>query len=363
MFEIDIQLLPFLMLFGLGIALFHTLILTELFKLKLKPGWILFIIDPLIIALGFFLFPKQSGFIFIGLFASVFVLGIIAFIRHGIQGIVDSFREAKKDKKPLWKVVASGLAIVFFFLCFLFLGIYSFFIVIFLVIITSILPSNKNRFYFYQRNLSTSKIKSVAMGLAEICGKAKAITKAVSPHTSTQCVAYIYTIDEITEKTDDDGRTDKSYREIKREINAKNFLLQDESGSIEIQTDKLEWINFSPSFETETGSRRYREYILDEKTEILMIGQAFYEGSNTIFRYDETKKLFGMAPLEIVNFANKWRPLKLRAVTTLLCIALISAFIFITPMRAEGSRLIFESINLKERFSKNPLEMFNDFFK
>lgn len=363
MFEIEIQLLPFLMLFALGIALFHTLILTTLLNIKVKPSWILFIIDPLIIALGYFLFPKQSGLIFIGLFVSVFVLAIIAVIKNGIQGIINSIKEAKQEKKPLWKIALSGLGILFIFLAFNFLGIYSFFIIVFLVIIASILPSNKNRFYFYQRNLSTSKIKSVAMGLAEICGKAKAITIAVSPHTSTQCVGYIYTIDEITESRDDDGRTDKSYREIKREVNAKNFLLQDDSGNIEIQTEKLEWINFSPTFETETGSRRYREYILDEKTEILMIGQAFYEGSKTIFRYDETKKLFGMAPLEIVNFANKWRPLKLRAVTTLLCIALISAFIFMTPMKAEGSKLTFESINWKERFSKNPFEIFNDFFK
>jgi len=363
MFEIDIQMLPFLMLFGLGIALFHTLILTELYKVKLKPVWLLFIVDPLIIASGFFLFPKQAGFIFIGLFVSVFVLGIIAFIKHGIQGIIDRFREARSQKKPFWKAALSGLGILCLFLAFNFLGIYAFVIVIFFIIVASILPSNKNRFYFYQRNLSTSKIKSVAMGLAEICGKAKAITMAVSPHTSTLCVAYIYTIDEITEKTDDDGKTDKSYREIKREVNAKNFLLQDNSGSIEIQTEKLEWISFSPSFETETGSRRYREYILDEKTEILMIGQAFYEGSNTIFRYDETKKLFGMAPLEIVNFANKWRPLKLRAVTTVLCIALISAFIFITPMKAKGSQLTFDAINWKERLSQNPLDMINDLFK
>lgn len=358
MFEITIQMLPFLMLFSLGIALFHTVILSGLFELKIKPTWIMFIIDPLIIALGYYFFPQQSGFIFIGLFLSVFLLAIIAMITQGIGSIVDSFKKAKADKKPLWKIVLGGFGILFAYLGFFYFGIYSIFIIFFFIILSSILPSNKNRFFFYQRNLPTSKIKSVAIGLAEICGKAKAIEPVFSYYTSTQCVGFIYTADEITESRDDDGKTSKSYHEINRKIGFKNFLLQDDSGSIEVVPDKIEWIHFWPTTEIETGNMRYREYILDEKTEILMIGQAFYEGAKTIFRYDENKKLFGMAPLEWVNFTNKWRPLKLKAVATLLCIALFSAFIILIPVKASGSKLIFESVNWKENFAKNPFDFF-----
>ncbi len=128
--------------------------------------------------------------------------------------------------------------------------------------------------------------------------------------------------------------------------------------SIEIQAEQLEWISFSPAFEREVGSERYREYILDETTEILMIGQAFYEGSKTIFRYDDRKKLFGMAPYEMVSFANKWRPLKLKVVATILCISVISAFIFLIPVKIQGSKRIFEPIRITKNFSNNPFDFF-----
>lgn len=358
MFEITIQMLPILMLFSLGIALFHTVILTGLLELKIKPTWIMFVIDPLVLAFGYYFFPHQSGFIFIGLFLSVFLLGILAMITKGVESIFDAFKKARQEKKPLWKIILGGFGILFVYLGFFYFGIYSIFIIFFIIILGSILPSNKNRFFFYQRNLPTSKIKSVAIGLAEICGKAKAIEPVFSSYSSTKCVGYIYTVDKITESTDDDGKTSKSYHEIKRQIGFNKFLLEDDSGSIEVVPDKMEWISFWPTTEIETGNQRYREYILDEKTEILMIGQAFYEDSKTIFRYDETKKLFGMAPLQWVNFANKWRPLKLKAVATVLCIALFAAFIMIIPVKASGSKLIFESVNWKENFSKNPFDFF-----
>ncbi|MCD1116098.1 hypothetical protein [Chryseobacterium turcicum] len=359
MFEITIQMLPFLVLFSLGIALFHTLILSALLEIKLKPGWIMFLIDPLIITGGYFLFPKYSGLIFIGLFLSVFALAIIAIITKGIRGIIDSFREARAAKKPLWKIVLSGFGILLAYLGFFYFGIYSIFIIAFVIIIGSILPNNKNRFFFYQRNLPTSKIQSVAMGLAEICGKAKALKTVVSPLSYTVCVGYIYTVDEVSESRDDDGRTSKSYREIQRKQELHRFLLKDETGSIEVEPEKLNWISFYPEKETETGSRRYREYILNEKTEILIIGQAFYEDAKTIFRYDENKQVFGMAPLEWVSFANKWRPLKIKSVATILCIALFSAFVMIAPMKINGSKITIEPINWKEKFSKNPFDFFN----
>ncbi len=352
-------MLPILMVFSFGIALFHTFILSGLFEVKLKPGWILFLVDPLIIAAGYFFFPQQSGWIFIGLFLSVFVLAVTAMVTKGIQSVADSFRKARAEKKPVWKIILGGFGILSVYLGFFYFGIYSMFIIFFLIIISSILPNNKNRFFFYQRNLPTSKIRSVAMGTAEICGKARAVKNVISPLTSTRCVGYVYTVDEISESTDDDGRTSKSYREIKRREELHRFLLQDNSGSIEVEPEKLDWIGFSPSTERENGTERYREFILDENTEILMIGQAFYEDAKTIFRYDEYKKLFGMAPLELVNFANKWRPLKLRSVVTLLCIALFSVFIILAPIKISGTQLTIESVHWKENFSKNPFDIFN----
>ncbi len=58
MFEIEVQMLPFLMLFNIGIALFHTIILEAFFRLMAKLAWITYLIDPLIVATGYFLFPQ-----------------------------------------------------------------------------------------------------------------------------------------------------------------------------------------------------------------------------------------------------------------------------------------------------------------
>jgi hypothetical protein len=358
MFEISPEILPFLVLFSLGIALFHTLILSGIFNVNLKPSWLMFIIDPAILILAYLFFQKESGIIFIGLFVSVFIMAIIGFIKNGIESTIESFREQRKNKTPVWKIIGGGFLALFAYLAFFYLGIYSFFIIFFLIILSSLLPNNKNRFYFYQRTLPTSTIKSIAMGLAEISGKAKAIDGVISPDTDTPCVGYIYTVDEIRTSRDDDGRTSTSYHEISRKTEIKNFLIEDETGKIEIIPDKLQWLNFSVTNSREDLGRRYQEFIIDEKTNFLLIGQAFYEGSKSVFRFDENKNVFGIAPLDMVNFSNKWRPLKLRALTTLSFIGILSAFILFTPIKMVGNKIIIEQKNWKETFQANPFEWF-----
>ncbi|WP_292008406.1 hypothetical protein [Chryseobacterium sp.] len=362
MFEIEPTMLPFLLIFSLGIALFHTLILGDMLTNKLKPKWLMFVLDPLIILIGYFLFPKQSGIIFIGLFLSVFILGILLFISEGIKDGIGSFKEARTKNIPVWKILGSGILSILVLVLFFSLGIYSFFLIIFILILGTILPSNKNRFYFYQRTLPTSTIKGIAMGLSEISGKAKAITAVISPYTKTRCVCYIYTIDEVYTSTDSDGKKTTSYKEIQREEKLNNFLIEDPTGEIEIIPEKLEWINIKPSYQEEFASHRYTEYTLSEDTQFLLIGQAFYEGAKPVFRFDQNNKVFGIAPLDAVNFSNKWRPLKLKAITVISCIGIICAFILITPMRLEGNRLIIESLSLRKSSFFNHLNDIFNFF-
>lgn len=358
MFEIPLQTLPFILIFGLGIALFHTVILSGLFNLKLKPYWLMFVIDPLIIVLSFFLIPKWNGLIFIILFGSVFVLGILGMLLNGVNSFIKNIKEQRKDKKPWWKILAGSFFVLAMYLGFFYFGIYSFFIIFGFLILSSVLPNNTNRFYYYQRNLPTSKIKSVAVGLSEISGKAVAITKVITPKTKTSCVGYIYTVDEVRTSRDDDGRTSTSYHEIERKVEINPFLLKDETSSIEVHPENLQWIGFQPSYEYQS-SHRYREFILDEKTPVLMIGQTYYKGAKNIFRYDNEHKVFGISGVKNVDFVNKWRPLKIRTVTTLLCIALLCALVFITPMKASGSKLIIKKINWTEKFNENPFDIFN----
>lgn len=159
MFEIPVEVFPFLLLFSLGIALFHTVILSGIFTIKLKPKWIMFVIDPAILGIAFAFFRKESGMIFIGLFLSVFVLGIIGMITNGIQSSIESFREQRKKNKPVWKIVGGSFLVLLSYFAFFYFGVYFIFFIFFLIILSSILPNNKNRFYFYQRTLPTSTVK------------------------------------------------------------------------------------------------------------------------------------------------------------------------------------------------------------
>lgn len=85
-------------LFGLGIAFFQTVILITLWGVNLKPKWILFLITPMIVSLGFLVFDEDTGMIiFFSTFCSVFVLGISGMIYRSIMG--DEKPRTKKSKK------------------------------------------------------------------------------------------------------------------------------------------------------------------------------------------------------------------------------------------------------------------------
>ena len=85
----------FLALFGLGIALFQTLILIGLYGFNLKPRWIVFIITPLTIVIASSI-EEEAGFIALFVhFTSVFILAILGMV---IKSFSDN--EEENESKP-----------------------------------------------------------------------------------------------------------------------------------------------------------------------------------------------------------------------------------------------------------------------
>ena len=82
--DVDVALLLFLMVFSCGIAFFHTLIVNFLFDIKVRPGWLFFVLDPIIVGLSFLYRPGYALLGMVCLFASVFPLALVGMIRSAI---------------------------------------------------------------------------------------------------------------------------------------------------------------------------------------------------------------------------------------------------------------------------------------
>lgn len=172
--DIPTPLIIFLILFSLGIAIFHTVIVSGLFEIKIR-GWFFFVFNPLAIGLTALLYKPAVFLVFIVMVISIFVLAIIGMIYAGIK---DSFRESKKNdrfykkynikpKSKKKKILSVLIGIVLFILLAM-TGFYMVFILFGIIVLSAFFPSNKNRFLKFQGILPTSKIHTVAIGLAEV---------------------------------------------------------------------------------------------------------------------------------------------------------------------------------------------------
>jgi hypothetical protein len=241
--------IAFFMLAGCFVAIFHTVILAALFGLDFK-GWLFFVIDPLLILLTGMWDRNLVFLVFFLLFISVLVLGGVGMIYSGFAKAEEEKKEIEKltkrystAPKPIWKKIAGLIAVALVFTSFYCFGLYTVFL-LFIVfpVLSGLLPSNRNRFLKYQRTLPTSKIRSVAMGLAEIEGSLESIETMLSPIKKKECIGYRYQIERIS--TDKDG--DKSYTTIFDETICNPFYISDETGKIKVDPDKIEFVYGPP---------------------------------------------------------------------------------------------------------------------
>ncbi|WP_438710190.1 hypothetical protein ACSTS3_13815 [Aquimarina muelleri] len=344
--EADTPQVIFFMFFSCGIAIFHTVILGGLFNLKFKP-WLFFVLNPLSLLIASVIDKRLVLPLLLLHFISVFLLGIIGAIYSGIRSVNKEKKEIAKIKRkynaketPLWKKIAGILLMILFFISFFFIGIHAFLLLFLIVpVLSSFFPSNKSRFLKYQKVLPTAAIRSVAMGLAEIEGTLEMIKPVVSPIKSKECIGFRYRIEKIS--SDKDGRD--SFSTIFDEITCNPFYMVDETGKIEVNPDKMEFV-YVPEDEQYRGSgKRYTQFILQPNDKMLLIGKAsLKENNQPVFEYEDIKKVFAIAPVDKVKYYNTYKPLLNSFILFTCFFAFIASLILISPIRIENDTLIID---------------------
>jgi len=89
------------------------------------------------------------------------------------------------------------------------------------------------------QNTPTSKIRSVAMGLAEVYGKGISIIENYSPFTNEKCVYYNIQVEAYIERKGDDDTS--SWTTILRKELRNVFKLQDDTGIINVDPKGAEF--------------------------------------------------------------------------------------------------------------------------
>jgi len=336
----DISLVIFLMFFSCAVAIFHTLIVGSLLNIKLRPKWIFFALNPAIIGLASLPGAGFGLLAFILLVASVFILGIIAGIYAAIKGNDEEkefLRQYPKAKQPLWKKILGFAIVLIVGPLFLASGPYALVIIIAAAFIIAMLPSSKNRFKKYQATLPTSKIRSMAMGLVEVQGRLIAKTLMTAPIDNIQCIGYKYVVERIS--TDKDGSD--SYTEILSETRCNEFIIQDETGSVPVNPEKLEFVWVALDGRYTNSSKRYTQYLLKEHDEVLIIGKAsLRENNETIIEHENIKDVFAIAPKSAVITYNQTRPLANSFMLFSCVLAFFTAVVLISPVAIKGDQVV-----------------------
>lgn len=335
--ETDGGMVVFLMLFSLGIALFQTVIFSGLYNLKF-PNWLFFVLSPLIVGVSFLVDTRYPLVVILFLFASLFLFAIIGMIYSGIKGSKEEKKERENfnrihniPKRSLKDKLLAFVVVVSMIGAFYWLAVSEnlkllFLIIPGLILVSSIFfPSNKSKFLKMQSILPTSKVNSIAMGLVEIEGDLEEIEPIISPYFNKPCIGYHYKIEKESQP-DDDGRT--SYSTIFSEFKTGKFRIKDETGSVTVEGEGLEYF-FDRIDNQQGGKTRYTETYLKSNDYMLLIGYAASDNGDVIIKKENSDTIFGVAIPRSISFRNKYKPLLDSFLAALFFISLIIIYIIL----------------------------------
>ncbi|MBL1219993.1 hypothetical protein JET18_04035 [Chryseobacterium sp. L7] len=166
-------------------------------------------------------------------------------------------------------------------------------------------PTPAKRFLRLQNSLPTSKIKSLAKGLVEVEGTLIMKNPLTSPVDHETCIGYYYTIEDISK--DSDGRL--SYTTVHRETQCNVFQMQDETGTIEVQPDKIELVLLGETNVSSNNNKRYTETLLKAGQKMLLVGYADAENGVPFIRRDDHYKILGITSASGITVWNRYQPL------------------------------------------------------
>lgn len=337
--DVAIPVLIFLMVFSCGIAIFHTIIFTGLYNLNIRPKWLFFALNPLIVGLAYLYLPGFAMLALALFAASIFLLAFVGMIFSGIakakeeKKVQTSFNTKYNIPKTAnWKRLLGTLG----FFALIALGIWLhaegklklllLFIPLLIVLDAIFFPSKITKFYKLQAVLPTSKMNSVAMGLVEVVGDLVQTNPIISPHFNTPCIGYSIRIEQ--KGKDSDGKT--TWTTIFRESKTGIFKIKDDTGAITVDGEGLEYYVDRVDRDAQSGDKRYYETYLKHDDYIFLIGKATSNNGETLIVKDDYHKVFGAALPHEVAIRNKFAPLYKSFLATLFFITLIIVYIIIT---------------------------------
>jgi len=122
------------------------------------------------------------------------------------------------------------------------------------------------------QNIPTSKVRSLAMGLIELAGKAVPDVLLTAPYTKTPCVFYHIIIERLERRYSRHGSHTRWVKELEMKTDIP-FFLEDDTGSVVIDPRKAE-TDLPLRYNQREGNKRYREYHIGQKEGIYVLGTA-----------------------------------------------------------------------------------------
>ncbi len=125
----------------------------------------------------------------------------------------------------------------------------------------------------------------------------------ISPVNKEICIGYFYKIE--NESTDNDGHN--SYTTIHKETKCENFMMEDNSGKIEIDAEGIELFMLDYTSISSNGDKRYSEIVIKENQELLLVGYANSDKGKAVI--SKNANILGITSVVTISLWNKYQPL------------------------------------------------------
>ncbi len=195
----------------------------------------------------------------------------------------------------------------------------------------------KKQFFKLQKNLPTSKIGSMAMGLVEVQGQVIAEKQKLhtAPLSKRKCIAYHYTVHQKTKNSE--GK--EYYKTITDVTQCAPFKIQDDSGSVAVMIDKISLISLPPTCRNEEGNMRYVERAIFNHDTMMLIGSAAEKDNQIVIQKSIEDDVLSVCPVESVTHWNKHHPLKKSALIFMMTAIFLCALVLSIPYEYNGHML------------------------
>ncbi|MFC5047415.1 hypothetical protein ACFSTE_07195 [Aquimarina hainanensis] len=315
----------FLTLFCLFMGIFYAVIFSSFFNVN-KPKWLFFVVLPGVLILTKILVAKAVFFVFISYFLGIF----ISFLLGVLYKTIRSYAKKKNKKKAVGSAMLQLVVVIagLFLGAYLLQGYIVLLVVLFFIIRSLLVRTTKKNFLRLQLDLPTSKIRSMAMGLVEIEGSTSMLEPVISRIGKKECIGYRYTVEKISK--DSEGRN--QYSIIKEETVCNNFLLSDDTGSVEVHAKGIEFVWIKKDDSYSNGTKRYTQYLLKEDDQVLLIGGANSKNNPPFIGHEPIKDVFALGCINAVSRWNRYQPLLHSGITFLILFFIFTAFVLLADV-------------------------------